>query len=161
MAEDARTATATTTPADARRPVAIANGDLANVLLAERYQIERRIGAGGMGVVYAGRDLQLDRPVAIKLVNRPEDSHEARERLVREARAMAKLRHPNVATVHDVGATGDRFFIVMELVESGTLADWLRASRRPWRQIVPLFLQAARGLAAAHAAGIVPRDFQP
>src|SRR5262249_23346611 len=142
-------------------PVVLSTGELVNLVLADRYQIERRIGAGGMGVVYAGRDVQLDRPVAIKLVNRPDDSHEANERLVREARAMAKLRHPNVATVHDVGATRERFFIIMELVESGTLADWLRASRRPWRQIVPLFLQAARGLAAAHAAGIIHRDFKP
>jgi len=164
MGEDVRTATATTTPADARRPIAgRANGrdELANSVLGDRYQIERRIGAGGMGVVYAGRDMQLDRAVAIKIVNRPDDSYEARERLVREARAMAKLRHPNVATVHDVGTTSDRFFIVMELVESGTLADWLKAARRPWRQIVPYFLQAARGLAAAHAAGIVHRDFKP
>src|SRR5262249_26142698 len=83
------------------------------------------------------------------------------ERLIREARAMAKLRHPNVVTVFDIGAVRDRLFIVMELVDGGTLSDWLKAERRSWREILPLFLQAARGLSAAQGAGIVHRDFKP
>src|SRR5256885_6454435 len=80
---------------------------------------------------------------------------------MREAQAMARLRHPNLATVYDVGVSGRRLFVVMELSDGGTVDDWLKAEPRTWRAILALYLQAARGLAAAHAAGFVHRDFKP
>jgi serine/threonine protein kinase len=104
-----------------------------------------------MGAVYAARDLQLGREVAIKVVGERIDSDAAEGRLLREAQAMAKLRHANIATVYDVVASSGHLFVVMELLGGGTLAGWLRAERRSWRQIVGVYLQAARGLGAAHA----------
>jgi TolB-like protein/tetratricopeptide (TPR) repeat protein len=129
-----------------------------------RYVIERELGSGGMGLVYAAYDPELDRKVAIKLV-RPvssggTDPSQGRTRLLREAQAMAQLTHPNVVAIHDVGTFGDQVFIAMEYVEGSTLADWLSAERRTWRQIVSMFAQAGRGLAAAHAKNIVHRDFK-
>ena len=128
-----------------------------------RYRVLGRIGSGGMGVVYRAHDPELARDVAVKVVN-PETGagHEhARARLVREARAMARLAHPNVIHVYDVGTVEDGVFIAMELVEGQSLAAWLAAEPRPWRQILELFVHAGRGLAAAHAAGVIHRDFKP
>ncbi|MGE0549769.1 MAG: protein kinase [Kofleriaceae bacterium] len=125
-----------------------------------RYIILQRIGAGGMGVVYAAFDCGLERKVALKLVG-DERSERAQARLLREARAMAKLAHPNVIAVHDVGTIGHRVYVAMELVDGGTLTEWLLAKPRRWPEIVDKFAQAARGLAAAHAAGLVHRDFKP
>jgi ketosteroid isomerase-like protein len=129
--------------------------------LIDRYQIEHRIGHGAMGVVYAAQDIHLRRAVAVKVVGPRIDTGSGQGRLVREAQAMAKLRHPNLATVHDIGVSKDRLFVVMELVDGGTVADWLKAGPRSWRAILGVYLQAARGLAAAHAAGFVHRDFKP
>src|SRR5262249_55876014 len=84
-----------------------------------------------------------------------------RDRLLREARAMARLSHPNVVTVYEVGTAGGRDFVAMELIHGESLAEWLRAARRPPAAILDAFLAAGRGLAAAHAAGIVHRDFKP
>src|SRR5262249_31644171 len=150
-----------TLPATARERWSAGSVDEGNLptLGGDRYQIERTLGAGGMGIVYAAHDRQLARRVAIKVGGERIASEAEQERLMREARAMAKLHHPNIATVHDVGVSGDRVFVVMELIEGGTLADWLRAGPRSWRQIVGVYLQAARGLGAAHAAGFVHRDF--
>jgi predicted Ser/Thr protein kinase len=128
-----------------------------------RYRVLGRIGSGGMGVVYRAHDPELARDVAVKVVN-PETGagHEhARARLVREARAMARLAHPNVIHVYDVGTVEDGVFIAMELVEGSSLAAWLQAEPRPWRQILEMFVHAGRGLAAAHAAGVIHRDFKP
>ena len=127
----------------------------------DRYEIERRLGNGGMGIVYAARDIHLRRAVAVKVVGPRIEAGSGQDRLVREAQAMAKLRHPNLATVYDIGVSQDRLFVVMELVDGGTVADWLKAEPRSWRAILGLYLQAARGLAAAHAAGFVHRDFKP
>jgi hypothetical protein len=163
MAEEPQTATASTavgSPALVAAAAAEA-GLAAGTLLGDRYRIDRRLGAGGMGVVHAATDIQLGRAVAVKLVHQRLDAPGAQDRLAREARAMARLRHPNVATIFDLGTVGDRLFIVMELVEGGTLADWLRAERRSWRQVLAAYLPAAHGLAAAHAAGFVHRDFKP
>jgi serine/threonine protein kinase len=135
--------------------------ELLPATLIHRYQIESRLGAGAMGVVYAARDIHLGRTVAVKVVAPRVDAGSGQSRLVREAQAMAKLRHPNLATVHDIGVSGDRLFVVMELVDGGTVADWLRAAPRSWRAVVTVYLQAARGLSAAHAAGFVHRDFKP
>jgi tetratricopeptide (TPR) repeat protein/predicted Ser/Thr protein kinase len=127
-----------------------------------RYTLRALIGAGGMGRVYAATDSELGRTIALKLI-RPERgaSSSARARLLREAQALAVLHHPNVVTVHDVGTEGDHVFVAMELVDGPTLGEWLRAETRSWRAIRDAFLAAGRGLAAAHAAGIVHRDFKP
>lgn len=127
-----------------------------------RYVIVGTVGEGGMGVVYAGYDPELDRKVALKVL-RPERaaSPDARARLLREAQAIAKLSHPNVVAVHDAGAVGEQVFVAMEYVDGRTLRQWLKEERRGWREIVDLFRLAGQGLAAAHAAGLVHRDFKP
>jgi serine/threonine protein kinase/tetratricopeptide (TPR) repeat protein len=115
-----------------------------------------------MGVVWRARDPRLDRWVALKVMRVDTTEGSAgRLRLLREAQAMARLAHPNVVAVHDVGEVGDGVFVAMELVEGEDLAQWLSARRRTWREIVPVFVAAGRGLAAAHAAGLVHRDFKP
>ncbi len=125
------------------------------------FTLGRQLGAGGMGFVLAAHDDLLDRPVALKLMH-PDGaaSSERRQRLLREAQALAKLSHPNVVTVHEVGVVGEDVFIAMELVDGSTLRDWMR-ERRPWREVVAMFLPAGRGLEAAHALGLVHRDFKP
>ncbi|MFZ6182377.1 protein kinase domain-containing protein [Nannocystis pusilla] len=123
-----------------------------------RYVVIDRVGAGGMGVVLAAYDPELDRRVALKLLAAgPESS----VRLLREAQALARLSHPNVVQIHDVGVHDGQVFLAMELVAGQTLRAWLEAGPRPWRTIVRVFVEAGRGLAAAHAAGIVHRDFKP
>lgn len=124
-----------------------------------RFEILSRLGAGGMGTVWAARDPELDRKVAIKFLH---DAVDPGERLRREAQALARLRHPNIVGVHEIGvdAPTGRKFVVMELVEGGDLAAWL-ATPRPWPSIVAVFVAASRGLAAAHAAGLVHCDFKP
>ncbi len=127
-----------------------------------RFRITGVLGSGGMGIVLAAHDPDLDRHVAIKVLH-PEPSASsggAADRLAHEARAMARLAHPNVATVYEVGAIDDRVFIAMELVEGTTLRQWITA-RRPWREVLGMFVAAGRGLAAAHRAGLVHRDFKP
>src|SRR5204862_5157155 len=104
------------------------------------------------------RDPDLDRKVAIKVL-RGAASTENRARLVREAQAMAKLAHPNVVTVFEVGVANDQVFIAMELVDGGTLTRWMVGAKRPRREILEMFLAIGAGLAAAHDAGLVHRDF--
>jgi serine/threonine protein kinase len=124
------------------------------------YQLERELGAGAMGVVYAAFDPELARRIAIKVLRSERATIEAKERLLREARAMARLAHVNVVTVYEVGTADGRDFVVMELIEGETLSEWLRG-HRPAGAILDAFLAAGCGLAAAHAAGIVHRDFKP
>ncbi|MCY1015138.1 tetratricopeptide repeat protein [Pyxidicoccus sp. MSG2] len=126
-----------------------------------RYVVLERIGRGAMGEVYAAYDPELDRQVALKLL-RPEGRHleELRVRLLREAQALARLAHPHVVTVHDVGVAGDCLFLALELVEGTTLSEWLKQPR-PLKEVLRVFRDAGRGLAAAHAAGLVHRDFKP
>jgi hypothetical protein len=124
-----------------------------------RYVVESRIGAGGMGVVYLAHDPDLERPVAIKIV-RPGVAT-GRNRLLREGQAIARLSHPNVVTVFDVGVHGDDLFIAMEYVPGTTLDAWLRGGPRSWRDVLARFLAAGAGLAAAHRVGLVHRDFKP
>jgi serine/threonine protein kinase len=130
----------------------------------DRYELEECLGAGGMGVVYAARDSKLQRRVAVKLL-RPgrsdQTSSDARKRLLREARTLARLSHPNVVTVFDVGEHGDQLFVAMELVEGGSLGTWLRRAQRTPDEIIDRLLEAARGLAAAHQAGVIHRDIKP
>ncbi len=126
-----------------------------------RYRVLDIVGIGGMGVVYAAYDPELDRRVAVKLLRRRGKANlERRARLLREAQAMARLTHPNVITVHDVGTHDDQVFVAMEFVHGKTMAGWL-ADRPSWAEIRRVFVAAGRGLEAAHAAGIVHRDFKP
>ncbi|MCY1070920.1 protein kinase [Nannocystis sp. RBIL2] len=128
-----------------------------------RFALLRRLGAGAMGVVYAAYDPQLDRKVAVKLLKRGDGEPNTRwqDRLLREAQALAKLSHPNVVQIHEVGFHGDEVFVAMEFVTGMTLRTWLSEQRRGWREVAAVFAQAARGLAAAHAAGLVHRDVKP
>ena len=150
---------------DATLPAAESVATLPPGAIVGRYVVEGPLGEGGAGVVYAAHDPQLGRRVALKLL-RPEPSRgtegnsEGRNRLVREAHAMAKLSHPNVVAIHDVGVYGDQVFLAVELVDGSDLATWL-TTPRGWREVLEVFLEAGRGLAAAHAAGLVHRDFKP
>jgi hypothetical protein len=130
-----------------------------------RYELEKLLGIGGMGYVYVARDPELDRRVALKLLRPGIGGGEAQlamqARLRREAQAMALLAHPHVVSVYDVGVYEDRVFIAMELVEGETLSQWLAAEARRPREILDVFIAAGRGLAAAHAAGLIHRDFKP
>ncbi|MCP3102477.1 serine/threonine-protein kinase [Myxococcus sp. K15C18031901] len=128
-----------------------------------RYLLLKQLGEGGMGVVYAAYDPDLDRKVALKLLHpgKQHDAEDARARLLREAQAMARVSHPNVIPVFDVGMWGDQVFVAMELVDGGTLSSWLKSGQRSWREILERYIAAGRGLEAAHAAGLVHRDFKP
>jgi eukaryotic-like serine/threonine-protein kinase len=127
-----------------------------------RYVVGERLGSGAMGVVHTAYDPELDRRVAIKVV-RPDAAgdEQARARLLVEARAMARLSHPGVVPVHDVGTLGRAVFIAMELVDGQDARRWLERERPGWRKALATLGQAGRGLAAAHAAGIVHRDVKP
>jgi len=142
--------------APSRMPtVQLDDGDTVNGFL-----IEGRLGSGAMGIVYRARDLQLDRPVALKLLSGAPDERTV-ERLRREAETMAQLSHANIVTIFDVGTHDGALFIVMELIDGGALTAWLADAPRPWVDVLDKFIPAGRGLAAAHALGIVHRDFKP
>jgi serine/threonine protein kinase/tetratricopeptide (TPR) repeat protein len=133
-----------------------------------RYVLLEPLGAGAMGLVFAAYDPRLKRKVALKLVpvaqhdNADRSERTLEERLVREAQAMARLSHPNVTSVYDAGSDGKHVYIAMEIVEGTTLTEWL--AQRPfrgWRKVLEAFVAAGRGLAAAHAADVIHRDFKP
>jgi tRNA A-37 threonylcarbamoyl transferase component Bud32/tetratricopeptide (TPR) repeat protein len=160
----------------AARVRAVANQDTATSDIAEgdgvdddcpraigRYPILRRLGAGGMGVVYAAYDELLDRRLAIKVLHDHvwDVDGRRRERLLREAQAMARVAHPNLITVHEVGTAGEQLFVAMEFVPGPTLREWLAIKQRSWTEVVPVFRQIADGLAALHDAGLVHRDVKP
>ncbi|MBX7081089.1 MAG: serine/threonine-protein kinase [Nannocystaceae bacterium] len=125
-----------------------------------RHRVTALLGRGGMGAVFAAHDPELDREVAIKIVRADARDPTWRARVLREAQSLARLAHPNVVPVYDVGTEFDVLWVAMQRVEGPTLAQWLQA-RPPWREIVDAFVQAGRGLAAAHACGLVHRDFKP
>jgi eukaryotic-like serine/threonine-protein kinase len=124
-----------------------------------RYEVEGPLGRGGMGMVYAARDPELDRRVALKLLRGGDPRGQTR--LLREARALAKLSDRHVITIHDVGTWQGRVFLAMELLAGPTLQAWRATASRTWQQVLAVFVDAGRGLAAAHAAGLVHRDFKP
>ncbi|HWB78887.1 MAG TPA: tetratricopeptide repeat protein [Nannocystaceae bacterium] len=126
-----------------------------------RYVVLYELGAGGMGVVYAAYDPELDRKIALKLLHADSTSSRGRQRLLREAKAIAKLTHPNVVTVHDVGTYEGRVFVAMEYIDGVTLRQWLRERTRTWPEVLDVMCDAAGGLAAAHAAELIHRDFKP
>ncbi|MCA9652041.1 MAG: protein kinase [Myxococcales bacterium] len=124
-----------------------------------RYEIQALLGRGGMGMVYAAHDPELSRTIAIKLLRSTDEARQAR--LLREARALARLSDRHVITIHDVGTFEGRVFLAMELLEGQTLLAWRSAGPRPWREVLRVYTDAGRGLQAAHAAGLVHRDFKP
>jgi eukaryotic-like serine/threonine-protein kinase len=128
-----------------------------------RYTVLEMVGRGGMGEVYAAYDPELDRKIALKLLRTNEHAADpiARARLLREAKAIAKLSHPNVVAVHDAGTFQDRVFIAMEFVDGSTVKDWQSERPRTRAEILAVFKGAAHGLAAAHGVGLVHRDFKP
>ncbi|HEY8377881.1 MAG TPA: serine/threonine-protein kinase, partial [Nannocystis sp.] len=130
-----------------------------------RFVVLERLGAGGMGVVYAAYDPQLDRKVAVKLLlpslSGSDREDVARARLLREAQALARLSHPNVVAVYDVGTHAGQVFIAMEFIAGESLTSWLKAEPRSVREVLAVFQDAGRGLAAAHRAGLVHGDFKP
>ncbi|WP_170135547.1 serine/threonine-protein kinase [Nannocystis exedens] len=127
-----------------------------------RFTVVRKIGQGGMGTVYACYDEQLDRKVAVKVLHTDarHDRATAAPRLLREAQAMARMSHPNIVTVLEVGASEGSVYVAMEFIKGESLERWLERPRT-WRETVATYVQAGLGLAAAHRAGIVHRDFKP
>ncbi len=154
MATDDELAQTATAPAS---PSALAAPKRATLA---RFRIDAILGQGGMGVVHAAFDPELERTIALKVL-RKSGSDDARTRLLREARAMAKLSHPNVIGVFEVGSADGQDFVAMELIDGETLGEWLRRVRPDERAILAAFVAAGQGLAAAHAAGLVHRDFKP
>jgi eukaryotic-like serine/threonine-protein kinase len=139
-----------------------ASGYLDHTARIGRFAVLRQLGEGGMGVVYSAYDEQLDRRVALKLLRPGRDNSERNQsRMQREARAMAKLSHPNVVQVYEVGRFEEQVFLAMEFVQGKTLGAWLKAAPRTWQQILYVMVQAGRGLHAAHEAGVIHADFKP
>ncbi|HWB78028.1 MAG TPA: serine/threonine-protein kinase, partial [Nannocystaceae bacterium] len=153
-----------TTDRDAISAAMVADNALAPGAVIGRYVVLEELGAGAMGRVYAAFDPRLDRRVALKLMRGhallDAAPSKASQRLLREAQALARLAHPNVVAVHDVAIVGGAVAIAMEFVRGQSLREWMD-ERRSWREIVAVFADAGRGLAAAHAAGVIHRDFKP
>jgi len=125
------------------------------------YEVEALLGSGGMGVVFRAMDTKLRRPVAIKVLSSELTDATARRRFQREAELLSSLNHPHILTIYDVGEFDGHLYLVSELLDGGTLHDWLGEDRRSWRQVVELLAGVADGLAAAHTAGILHRDLKP
>src|SRR5580704_2181518 len=130
-----------------------------------RYVVLGLVGRGGMGEVYAAYDPELDRKVAVKLLRVKSGNGvsltEGRQRTLREAQAIARLSHPNVVVVYDVGTFEDKVFIAMEFVDGNTVTFWLEQKPRTWQEVLRVFIAAGHGLTAAHEKGLVHRDFKP
>jgi serine/threonine protein kinase len=132
--------------------------------LVGRYRLIEILGVGGMGVVYRGEDPELGRKIALKVIRTDlvtTSGIELQKRLQHEARAMARISHPNVVVVHDIGTIDGHVFVAMEYVQGKNLREWLSTKDHGWADILDTFLAAGHGLAAAHAVGLVHRDFKP
>ncbi|WP_394835756.1 serine/threonine-protein kinase [Pendulispora rubella] len=147
-----------------RKPVAVtpssSSAPVVSGTVVGRYVIVRALGRGGMGAVMLAYDLELARDVALKILHTKVASEQARLRMMREARAMARLSHPNIVAIYDVGTHDGNIYLAMEYIEGDTLQTWLKTPRSR-REVLSVMRQAGRGLRAAHAAGIVHRDFKP
>jgi eukaryotic-like serine/threonine-protein kinase len=151
-------------PTEPARPYAQIGraGRLAPGAVVGRFIVHRMLGTGGAGVVYAAHDPDLDRTIALKVLHRElADRADARARFLREAQALARLSHPNIISVYDVGSADGCTFIAMEYIAGQTFAEWVASSAPSWSEIVDVLVKAGRGLAAAHAAGLIHRDFKP
>ena len=128
-----------------------------------RYVVLELLGAGGMGIVYSAYDPELDRKVALKVLRGESggDESKGKTRLLREAQALARVSHPNVVAVHDVGTHKGRVFLAMSFVRGPTLSQWRANSERTWKEVLEVYLAAAEGLMAVHQSGLVHRDFKP
>jgi tRNA A-37 threonylcarbamoyl transferase component Bud32/tetratricopeptide (TPR) repeat protein len=156
---DPRTPTSAPAPPE-EETSGISQKNLNRGALIDRYTILEALGSGGVATVYSAYDAQLERVVALKMLQPHVDVPEVRRRLFREAQAMARLKHPNVVTVYDVGKFHRQIYIAMECVDGSNLKDWATAER-PWREVLGALKAAGRGLAAAHEAGLIHRDFKP
>ncbi|MCX4241404.1 serine/threonine-protein kinase [Paraliomyxa miuraensis] len=145
--------------ADAEESTRAGAGPVLEASRIGRYQILRELGAGGMGIVYAAYDESLNRRVALKLLLRETPITTARLR--REAQAMARISHPNVVQIFEVGEHDGQLFVAMEYIEGISLTRWLAEQTLTWTEIIDVFIRAGRGLQAAHEAGVVHRDFKP
>jgi serine/threonine protein kinase/Tol biopolymer transport system component len=125
------------------------------------YRLDHQLGEGGMGTVYRATDTKLNRAVAIKFLSTVLAAASPRRRFQREAQLASSLNHPHIVTVHDAGEIDGRQYLVTELVDGGTLRDWIEARQRSWQDIVELLIGVADGLATAHDAGILHRDIKP
>jgi tetratricopeptide (TPR) repeat protein/predicted Ser/Thr protein kinase len=170
MGEERSLALAETDPAGTKRSSSRPpNAELTPGTHFGRYVVLKTLGQGGMGIVYMAYDAELDRRVALKLVlygeggaGRASDAESGgAHRLLREAQALARLSHPNVVAVFDAGSLDGRVFLAMEYLDGATLRAWRSAAPRTVREIVATYVQAARGLEAAHREGILHRDFKP
>lgn len=126
-----------------------------------RFAVLDLLGEGGMGRVFAAYDPQLDRRVAVKVLHGRREDAEQALRIQREAHAMARVSHPNVVQIYDVGQFDGRTWIAMEFVPGRTLSAWQAEEARPWRAVVELYARVGAGLSAAHEAGLIHRDFKP
>ena len=126
-----------------------------------RYELLSKIGEGGMGAVFLAHDDRLERKVAVKVLRTDRSGKGGNARMLREARALARVSHPNVVQVYDSGEQGDNVYIAMEYIDGLTLRRWLAARERSIEEVCTVFTAAGRGLAAAHAQGLVHRDFKP
>jgi eukaryotic-like serine/threonine-protein kinase len=125
-----------------------------------RYMVLDPLGRGGMGVVYSAYDDKLGRKVAIKLLRPDRTDGSLGQGLLQEAKVLARLEHPNIVSVHDVGSFLDQVFIAMKFIDGDTLTRWLRGTPRRQDEVLDIFLKAGEGLAAVHQVGLVHRDFK-
>lgn len=158
--DDAGTATNTNTLGRRQRSKRPSDAHVARGTVIDRYTVVDHLGSGGMASVYSAYDTQLERIVALKMLREELTDEELRARMLREAQAMARLKHQHVVTVYEVGTFDNRICIAMEFVDGTTLSKWSKEPR-PWRELLRVLKAAGRGLAAAHEAGLVHRDFKP
>jgi tetratricopeptide (TPR) repeat protein/predicted Ser/Thr protein kinase len=159
-----RPSQAPSVPSQQSEPAEEGHYELERGTRIERYILLKPLGQGGMGVVYAAYDPDLDRKVALKLLRpdkRTPDGNSERAWILREAQAMARISHPNVISVYDTGTFGSQVFVAMEFIHGRTLSTWIRKEKHTWQEVLRVFKEAGQGLKAAHKAGLVHRDFKP